>query len=428
MKTVALSFALLFTFLSNSYGKEFIVEIKKGMQPSQKLKALSVRDFKVLGKSYHIVEMDELQINFLDQFKEVSLVEENHETFTFDQTYFHANQADFKKQWGLKNEGKNEPVSTRQMSPLQGVVGADINILKAWDLHKGSKDVIVAIIDTGVKWDHIELKNNMWINEKELNGKKNVDDDGNGFVDDIHGYDFVKNDGDPMDEHGHGTHCAGIVGASHREGTIAGVMENVSMMAVRMMDHRGRGKLEQSIKAVGYAIENGAHVLSNSWGSRGYSEILENLLRDANQRGIVVVAAAGNSRFNDNDENPTYPATYNSPNIISVSAYNAQERHSAFSSFGKKTVHVAAPGTNILSSFIKKRRNKEIYKVASGTSMSAPHVSGMVGLFLSLNGHQYSPEEIKNHLIETSVEAKEIVGKNAADGRVDAFNFLSRKP
>jgi thermitase len=312
------------------------------------------------------------------------------------------------------------------MSPLQGVVGADGNILKAWEITKGSRDVIVAIIDTGVDYNHEELKDNMWVNQAELNGRPGVDDDGNGFIDDVHGYDFIENDGNPDDGYGHGTHCAGIVGASHTKGKIMGVMGQVSIMAVRMMDDKGRGKLEQSIKAVGYAIENGAHVLSNSWGSRGYSEILENLFKKANDRGIVAVAAAGNARFNNNDESPTYPATYNSPNIISVSAINAQNRHAAYSSYGPKTVHVGAPGTNVLSAFIKTRRYKETYRVTSGTSMAAPFVSGLVGLYMSRFGTDVVPSEVKKNLIESSVPVADLVDKNVAKGRVDGFNFLSK--
>jgi thermitase len=416
---------LLFFFALNLQAKEYIVEIKPGAEVSKDLKDLSKREFRVLGKTYLIVE----EGNQLAPFSEVSRIEENFEVHTMDQTQQDHQGvpllSDFSKQWALQNIGKNEPVTTTRMSPLQGVVGADVNALKAWEITKGSKDVVVAIIDTGVDADHIELRDNMWINEAELNGRKGVDDDGNGFVDDIHGYDFVGNDGNPDDGYGHGTHCAGIVGASHTKGKIMGVMKNVSIMSVRMMDNKGRGKLEQSIKAVGYAIENGAHVLSNSWGSRGYSEILENLFKEANKRGIIAVAAAGNSRFNNNDESPTYPATYNSPNIISVSAINAQNRHAAYSTYGPKTVHVGAPGTNVLSTFIKKRRYREIYRVTSGTSMATPYAAGLVGLYLSHHGFSKAPAEIKDLLIKTSVAVPDLADKNVAKGRVDGFNFLS---
>ncbi len=173
-------------------------------------------------------------------------------------------------------------------------------------------------------------------------------------------------------------------------------MKDVSIMAVSMLNSRGRGTLEAAIKAVGYAIENGADVLSNSWGGRNHSEILEGLMIEANKRGIVVVAS-----------------------------FNAQERHASYSSYGPKTVHVSAPGTNILSTYVRKRRYKEVYRVASGTSMATPYVSALVSLYLSHHGKDKSPEEIKNLLIRSSVPAADLADKTVSGGRVDAYQFLS---
>lgn len=423
---LSLLLSLSFLFSPTLLAKEYIVELKPSQSIPKSLKSIAKREFKILGQNYLIVEDQESVLSLPENIQNsIQKIEENFDVSVYDDNSREAYLSDFGKQWGLQNLGNSEPVTTTSMSPLQGVIGADVNILKAWELTKGKKEVVVAIIDTGVDYDHPELKSNMWVNLAEKNGKRGVDDDGNGFVDDIHGYDFVGNDSKPDDGYGHGTHCAGIVGASHTEGKIHGVMKDVSIMAVRMMDNKGRGKLEQSIKAVGYAIENGAHVLSNSWGSRGYSEILENLFKKANEKGIIAVAAAGNSRFNNNDESPTYPANYNSPNIISVSAFNAQERHAAYSSYGPQTVHVAAPGTNIISTYIKKRRWKETYRVSSGTSMAAPFVSGLVGLYLSYHGQGKTPKEIREHLIMTSVPAADLADKNVAKGRVDAHQFLN---
>jgi thermitase len=428
-------FLSLILFTNSTFAKEYIVEIQPGLQASPDLLKITKRKFKALDTEYLVVESDQESILF-NSYLEIASVDENFDVYTVDNIDQHqqaqddfyktGQQSEFHKQWALQNNGNNEPVSTTKMSPLQGVVGADLNMLKTWDLTKGKKDVVIAVIDTGVKFDHIELKENMWVNQAEKNGRWLVDDDGNGIVDDVHGYDAVQNDGKPQDANGHGTHCAGIIGASHTRGKIMGAMANVSIMAVRMMDKNGRGTLENAIKAVGYAIDNGAHILSNSWGSRGYSEILEKLLVKANQMGIAVVAAAGNSRFNNNDDSPTYPANYNSPNVISVMAYNAQERHAAYSSYGPKTVHVAAPGTNILSTYILKRRwSKEKYRVASGTSMATPYVAAMLGLYMSYHGHTETPEQLKNKLIQSSVPAKDLDGKSISNGRVDAFNFLN---
>lgn len=432
MTKIVFFLSVLF-FSSITSAKEYIVELQPGLTTGPELQKISKRRFQVLGTEYLVVE-SETESFLAHSFLEVASVDENFDVYTaeeLDKTkddYYQSNQQiDFHKQWALQNLGKNEPVSTKKMSPLQGVVGADLNMLKTWDLTKGKKDIVIAVIDTGVNYKHDELKENIWVNEAEKNGRWMVDDDGNGFVDDVHGYDFVQNKSKPLDRNGHGTHCAGIIGASHTQGKIMGAMGNVSIMAVRMLDNNGRGTLENSIKAVGYAIENGAHILSNSWGSRGYSEILEKLFIKANQMGIVAVAAAGNARFNNNDETPTYPATYNSPNIISVMAYNAQERHAAYSSYGPKTVHVAAPGTNILSTYILKRRwSKEKYKVASGTSMATPYVAAMLGLYLSYHGHGETPEQLKQKLIQTSVPAADLKDKSVSNGRVDAYNFLTK--
>lgn len=406
--------------------KEFIVQISDGMRPSAELLKHSVRQFKALGSHYLIVDSD--QAESFQLFLEVNHIEENASVSTFDESYFHANQGDFHKQWALQNKGNNEPVSTSKMSPLQGVVGADLNMLETWKLTKGSKQIVIAVIDTGVNYQHDELKENIWVNQMEKNGRPWVDDDGNGFVDDKYGYDFVQNDAKPLDQNGHGTHCAGIIGASHHTGKIQGAMAEVSIMPVRMMDKNGRGSIEQAIKAIGYAIDNGAHILSNSWGSRKYSKLLEELLIKANQQGVIVVAAAGNARFNNNDTDPTYPASYQAANVISVAAYNAQERHASYSTFGPTSVHVAAPGTNILSTYIRKRRwSKEIYKVASGTSMATPYVAAVLGLYLSYHGVKKTPQELRDLLIESSIPVENMKGMNVSNGRIDAFHFLSRQ-
>lgn len=428
MNKVVISLPLLFSLLfsSNLFSAEYIIKIKQGHKLSSFLKKQAIRQFKILGKEYIIIEKSGLEeVQAVAKLEEVDIIENNFEVHTLNNKFYSPNVSDFKKQWGLRNNGKNEPVSLDRMSPLQGVVGADINTSEAWKITKGSKKVIIAVIDTGVDWKHPELKANMWQNIAEKNGRAGVDDDGNGFVDDIYGYDFISMDSDPKDLHGHGTHVAGIIGASHNSGKVAGVMANVSIMAVRMLNKKGRGNLEKSLMALGYAIENGAHILSNSWGSSKYSKIMEELFKEAAKKEIIVVAAAGNSRFNNNDTDPIYPASYPVSNIISVSAFNAQERHSSYSSFGKKSVHIAAPGTNVISTFIKKRRSRDIYKVASGTSMSAPFVSGIIGLFLSHTKVKLSPEEIRKRLIDSAVPVSHIQDMNVAGGRVDALKFLT---
>jgi subtilisin family serine protease len=409
-----LLFISILIFSNHSFSKQFLLEVKNFEHFT---KNEVQKKFIVLGKKYVVLESD-----FLPQSTNIVKSSENYETYLFsDQNTYIPPVTDFTKQWGLLNLGKNEPITPDRMSPVSSISGIDINAQKAWSLSQGNKNVVIAVVDTGIDLAHIEFTDNLWINHKELNGAPGVDDDGNGMVDDINGYDYTgKEDSIPQDENGHGTHCAGIIGANHSVGKIAGVMNKVSIMALRTLDKKGAGKIDQAIRAFGYAIENGAHIISNSWGSRGHSPILEDLIKEATKRGIIVVAAAGNARFNDNDLNPTYPANY--PGVISVSAINARARHSAYSSFGINTVHIGAPGTNVLSSHTLKKGLK--YRVMSGTSMAAPHISGIIGLYLSINGTTQRTEVIKNKLIGTATKLDHLKGMNQANGMVDAYKFL----
>ena len=372
----------------------------------------NVEKFEILNRYFVVSNSSPQDLSFNIQNK-----------YPNDDIYLLSLPNSFNKQWGLQNLGQNEPITPSQMSVVSSVKGVDIKAKQAWSLTKGSKDIVIALIDTGIDFKHPELATNIWINEAEKNGLPGIDDDKNGFIDDISGYDFTgKTDSHPQDENGHGTHCAGIIGASHSSGIIAGVMDKVSIMPLRTLDKRGAGKTSQAIQAFSYAIKNGANIISNSWGSKGENELLKELIAEAYKKNIVVIAAAGNSRYNDNDLNPTYPANYE--HVISVSAVNARGRHSAYSTFGETTVHIGAPGTNILSSYIL--RKKEIYRVMSGTSMAAPFISGAVGLFMSLHGTQVSPDLIKKHLIETAMPLKHLERMNQAQGMLNMYDFLSK--
>lgn len=321
--------------------------------------------------------------------------------------------------WGLENRGNNEPLQDGGTNQTQGKVGADINALKAWPLTTGSRDIKIAVIDTGVDYNHPDLRENMWVNEAEKNGQPGVDDDGNGYVDDIHGYDFSSNDGDPLDDHSHGTHCAGTIGAVHnnQEG-IAGVMAEVTLVAIKFLNESGSGTTADAIKSVQYATHVGVDLMSNSWGGGGYSQALDEAIKMARDAGIVFVAAAGNSR-SDNDTDPHYPSNYNLSNVISVAAHNAQESLASFSNWGRSSVHIAAPGRNILSTVIKGG-----YEVYSGTSMATPHVSGALGLLLAQEGRMEF-DELRERLEKTSVPVRAFRRRMTSGGRLDAYNLLT---
>lgn len=325
----------------------------------------------------------------------------------------------FSKLWGLHNTGNNEPSSSRGNSSATGVAGADINALEAWKTTKGDSNLVIAVIDTGVDYNHPDLAENIWTNEAEKNGKPGVDDDGNGYVDDVYGYDFSYEDADPMDGNGHGTHCSGTIAASHDNGLgVAGVMAHAKIMAVKFLSDEGSGALSDAILAIDYATKMGAKIMSNSWGGGGRSEALKESIEAAAKAGAVFTAAAGNSSGN-NDSYPHYPSNYEVENVVSVASHTYNNNLSSFSCYGKNTVHVIAPGQNILST-----TPDNSYDVYSGTSMATPHVTGVIGLLLSHEG-DVDFATLKKRLVESSVYSSSYRKKSHSQGRVDAANLLA---
>ncbi len=260
-----------------------------------------------------------------------------------------------------------------EMWNLSNGSDADIDAPEAWDYNTGSCTVTVAIADTGIDTSHPDLGANLWINPNEVAGN-GVDDDGNGFVDDVHGANFVNGSGNPNDDHGHGTHVAGTIGAvGFNQTGVIGVSPRVRLMGLKFLDGDGFGTTADAIQAIQYASSKGANVINASWGGGGY----EQALRDAiAATSAVFVAASGNSGMN-NDIFPSYPANFNLPNIISVGATDANDAVAGYSNYGRSTVDLAAPGSNILSSV------PGGYSSFSGTSMAAPHVSGAAALLLA---------------------------------------------
>ena len=420
---------------------EFIVKLKDQKSFMKSLKVIGVehlRDVDVSFGNFHVVKslglkstallLKELNSNPNVEYAEpnfvYSIVKPIEEldaaslvapAFAGVEYNYTPNDPKFGQLWGLVNTGDNEPGGS------SGVAGADINAIKAWDLTTGSKDVTIAVIDTGVDYNHSDLKDNMWTNTAELNGEPGVDDDGNGFVDDVYGYDFANDDGDPNDGHSHGTHCAGTIGAVHDNGLgVAGVMKDVKIMAIKFLTDSGSGTTENAIKSIDYATKMNVDLMSNSWGGGGRSQALEDAIKRASQAGIIFTAAAGNSSSN-NDSRPHYPSNYDVENVVSVAALTAQNSLASFSCYGRSTVHIAAPGHRILSTV--KGNN---YKVYSGTSMATPHVSGVVGLLLAQEGRM-DHTTFRERLLATSVPVGALRGKTINGGRIDAFNLLTDK-
>jgi subtilisin family serine protease len=332
-----------------------------------------------------------------------------HTMVTADSLQGTPNDANFAKQWNMYNGGQKDAAGKT------GVPGIDLNILPLWQQGiVGKKDVVVAVIDTGIQWDHPDLKSNLYTNPGEVaNNRK--DDDGNGYNDDIHGWNFQKNSANSNDDNGHGTHCAGVIGAAgNNKIGVTGVNWKVSLMPLKFLSKNGSGSMTDAVNAINYARKMKVNVMSNSWGGGGFSQTVYDAVKAASDAGILFVAAAGNEGRDNDGRMPSYPASYDLPNIVSVAAIDNNEKLAKFSNYGATKVHVAAPGVNIFSTY-----KKSGYKSLSGTSMATPHVAGIAALMLS-ESPNLTAEEVKSRLIKTSAPAADLNGKVASQGRVDA--------
>jgi thermitase len=315
------------------------------------------------------------------------------------------NDERFSEQWALANEGQNG-----------GLAGADISALSAWETTKGSDKVVVAVLDSGVDYTHPDLVKNIWRRPEII---KQYEDKDLGTIDDLRGYNALDNDGDPMDENGHGTHCAGIIGAEGGNNLgITGVNWTVQIMPLRFMDANGSGTTKDAIEAINYVIDRrkagvNVRIISASWGSTQKSQALEDVIKQAYAAGILFVAASGNSSV-DTDKNPHYPSSYNVGNIISVAALDRNDQLASFSNYGLKTVHIAAPGKEILSTWLENG-----FREASGTSMATPVVAGVAALVLSQNPNM-SVDDLRKHLLESVDKLASVKGKVVTGGRINA--------
>lgn len=331
---------------------------------------------------------------------------------------------DYSKQWGM----------------------ADIGVKDAWTTTQGNPEIIVGVIDTGVDYTHEDLAANIWRNpgetgtdangqDRATNGK---DDDGNGFIDDVVGWDFNKNDNKPYDttsggffggNPGHGTHCAGNIAAATQNGKgIIGVAPNVKLMALRFLGENGSGELAGAVKAIKYGADNGAKILSNSWGSEGddggaESQALQEAIEYAQSKGVLFVAAAGNGHMgvgydNDNDSRPAYPASYPQENIVSVAALGSNHQLTSFSNWGKISVDLGAPGGRIYSTVTNNK-----YMNLDGTSMACPHVSGAAALYWSKHPNA-DWRQVKEALMNSVKPTPALSGKTVTGGKLDVRNLI----
>lgn len=301
----------------------------------------------------------------------------------------------------------------RNTGQTGGTAGADIKATMAWDITTGSANVLVGVIDTGIDYQHPDLAANIWTNPGEIAGN-GLDDDGNGFIDDIHGWDFVSDDNDPMDGHYHGTHCAGTIGGVGNNGQgVAGVCWTVKMAALKFLSDSGSGSLSDAVDAVYYGTRIGCHLTSNSWGGGGFSQTLKNAIDDAGAHGVLFVAAAGNSAGN-NDTTPFYPASYTSSNLIAVAATDHKDALAGFSCYGLTSVDLGAPGVSIYSC-----KPNNSYQSLSGTSMATPHVAGVCALVKSL-APGMGVAAWKSQILSNVDSIPSLNGKCVTGGRLNA--------
>ncbi len=319
------------------------------------------------------------------------------------------NDPQFNQQWALNNQGQNG-----------GKAHADIDALKAWLKTRGSEEIVVAVLDSGVDFTHVDLRSNIWFRPENVPQYR---DDELGTFNDEHGFNAESNISDPMDENGHGTHCAGVIGAEgdNDEG-IAGINWNVQIMPLKFLGRGGFGSTKDAIEAINYAVDRkqkgvNVRVINASWGSTMRSKALEDAIRAAGEQGILFVAAAGNNST-DNDKRPHYPSNYNLPNVISVAALDRGDLLTSFSNFGAKTVHIAAPGKEIISTWLN-----DDYREASGTSMAAPQVSGVAALILA-SEPDLSVEKLRARILKSVDKIDSLSGKIENGGRLNAAKAL----
>lgn len=312
----------------------------------------------------------------------------------------------FDELWGMHNTGQTG-----------GTADADIDAPEAWDITVGSRDVIVGVIDTGVDYTHPDLAANAWYNPGEIAGD-GIDNDGNGYIDDVHGINAITGSGDPMDDQGHGTHVSGTIGASGNDATgVAGVNHEVSIVGCKFLDASGSGSTSDAIECIDYmvALKNAGHnvrVTNNSWGGGGFSQALSDAITASENADILFVAAAGNSAV-DNDVNPHYPSSYEHDSVFSIASTTHTDAMSSFSQWGLTSVDMGAPGSAILSTVPGGG-----YSSYSGTSMATPHVAGAAALVLSINP-TLSAIELKNLLMQSGDVNADLTDKTVSGKRLN---------
>jgi subtilisin family serine protease len=353
---------------------ELIVRFQDGVPEAEQDKALAKAGAKAkknLGKKeLKLAAVDAAQLKRaraeLERDPRVAYAEPNYRVFAD----VLPNDASFAQLWALHNTGQT-------VNGIRGSADADIDAPEAWDVTRGSSNVVVGVIDTGIDFSHPDLAATQWTNPGETcTGcpTDGIDNDSNGYADDWRGWDFANDDNDPFDDNSHGTHVSGTIGATADDGVGVTGIASVKLLALKFLNANGSGTTADAVRALNYANAAGVQLTNNSWGGGGYSQALRDAIREADARGAVFVAAAGNDSTN-NDVAPHYPSNYDLPNVVSVAATTSTDALASFSNYGRGSVDLAAPGDNIYSTIPGGG-----YDWYSGTSMATPHVTGSLAL------------------------------------------------
>jgi subtilisin family serine protease len=331
----------------------------------------------------------------------------------------------------LKLHQTGVPLQIMSANEIQSVVSASsasyaqssapVQVSQAWGHITQSQTpaVVVAVVDTGVDYSHsiFTNSNSIWNNSAEV-ASNGVDDDGNGYVDDVRGWNFISNSNNPMDDNGHGTHAAGVV-IGLGQNIFANSLSTsiIQVMPLKFMDSTGSGTTSNAISAIYYAINNGARVINNSWGGPGYSQALHDALTFAYNHGVFIASAAGNYGTN-NDASPLYPASLPIPSQMSVAATDNLDHLASFSSYGPSSVHLAAPGVTVLSTYLSQQ-----FAYMSGTSMATPFVAGVAALLFHENQNM-TGYQVKQLMLKNSDTVSGLQMKVASSGRVNVLNSV----
>lgn len=368
------------------------------------VKAETVRHFASGAELWHVDS--DLTIEILKTLKNDPDIKFAEPDYIY-QTEIIPNDPFFPELWGLHNIGQSG-----------GMNDADIDAPEAWELERGRGDVIVGIIDSGIDYTHPDLEANLWINPGEI-ADNGIDDDQNGYVDDVRGYDFDAGTPVPMDACVHGTHVSGTIGAVSNNGIgSCGIAWNVQLMPLKFMDEDGRGSASDAVAAIEYAIQMGADILNLSWGGTAFSETLLAGLASSDSAGLLIVCSAGNAGV-DNDVTPHYPSSFELDNLISVTASDNHDGLPDFANWAVESVDLAAPGVSILSTAPDNK-----YGFMSGSSMAAPHVAG-TGALLWSHFPEAAAVDLKRKILASVDKKESLIGSSQTAGRLNAFAALT---